>query len=82
MPISRFAPSGWPGSARSASASGPVIALDSPSARQVGHFNWGGTLWHEIAHTFTLLATDSKIPRWFTEGLSVFEEAAGAARLG
>ncbi len=53
---------------------GPVIALDSPSARQVGHFNWGGTLWHEIAHTFTLLATDSKIPRWFTEGLSVFEE--------
>jgi tetratricopeptide (TPR) repeat protein len=53
---------------------GPVIALDSPSARQVGHFNWGGTLWHEIAHTFTLLATDSKIPRWLTEGLSVFEE--------
>ncbi len=53
---------------------GPVIALDSPSARQVGHFNWGSTLWHEIAHTFTLLATDSKIPRWLTEGLSVFEE--------
>ncbi|MCY3969410.1 MAG: hypothetical protein OXG74_05730, partial [Acidobacteria bacterium] len=53
---------------------GPVLALDSPSARQVGHFNWGGTLWHEIAHTFTLLATDAKIPRWFTEGLSVLEE--------
>ncbi len=53
---------------------GPVVALDSPSARQVGHFNWGGTLWHEIAHTFTLLATDAKIPRWLTEGLSVFEE--------
>ena len=53
---------------------GPVLALDSPSARQVGHFNWGGTLWHEIAHTFTLLATDAKIPRWLTEGLSVFEE--------
>ncbi len=53
---------------------GPVIALDSPSARQVGHFNWGGTLWHEIAHTFTLLVTDSRIPRWLTEGLSVFEE--------
>lgn len=53
---------------------GPVLALDSPSARQVGHFNWGGTLWHEIAHTFTLLATDAKIPRWLTEGLSVLEE--------
>ncbi len=53
---------------------GPVIALDSPSARQIGQFNWGGTLWHEIAHTFTLLATDAEIPRWLTEGLSVFEE--------
>ncbi|MCY3964249.1 MAG: tetratricopeptide repeat protein [Acidobacteria bacterium] len=53
---------------------GPVVALDSPSARQVGHFNWGGTLWHEIAHTFTLLATDARIPRWLTEGLSVLEE--------
>ena len=53
---------------------GPVLALDSPSARQVGHFNWGSTLWHELAHTFTLLVTDSKIPRWLTEGLSVFEE--------
>lgn len=53
---------------------GPVVAVDSPSARQVGHFNWGATLWHEITHTFTLLGTDAKIPRWFTEGLSVFEE--------
>ncbi len=53
---------------------GPVVALDSPSARQVGHFNWGATLWHELAHTFTLLVTDAKIPRWLTEGLSVFEE--------
>ena len=53
---------------------GPVLALDSPSARQVGHFNWGATLWHELAHTFTLLVTDAKIPRWLTEGLSVLEE--------
>ncbi len=53
---------------------GPVLALDSPSARRVGHFNWGSTLWHELAHTFTLLVTDAKIPRWLTEGLSVFEE--------
>ena len=53
---------------------GPVLALDSPSARQVGHFNWGATLWHELAHTFTLLVTDARIPRWLTEGLSVVEE--------
>ena len=53
---------------------GPVIAIDSPSARELGEFNWGSTLWHEIAHTFTLGATDFKIPRWFSEGLSVYEE--------
>ena len=53
---------------------GPVIAIDSPSARPRGEFNWGSTLWHEIAHTFTLGTTDFRIPRWFSEGLSVYEE--------
>ena len=53
---------------------GPVIAIDSASARPLGEFNWGSTLWHEIAHTFTLGATDFRIPRWFSEGLSVYEE--------
>ena len=53
---------------------GPVIALDSPSARPIGEFNWGSTLWHEIAHTFTLGATDFHVPRWVSEGLSVYEE--------
>jgi len=53
---------------------GPVIAIDSPSARPIGEFNWGTTLWHEIAHTFTLGVTDFRIPRWVSEGLSVYEE--------
>jgi tetratricopeptide (TPR) repeat protein len=53
---------------------GPVIAIDSPSARPIGEFNWGTTLWHEIAHTFTLGTTDFRIPRWVSEGLSVYEE--------
>jgi cellulose synthase operon protein C len=53
---------------------GPVLAIDSPSAREVGQFNWGSTLWHELAHTFTLGLTGNKVPRWFTEGLSVHEE--------
>ncbi|HET6899918.1 MAG TPA: tetratricopeptide repeat protein, partial [Vicinamibacteria bacterium] len=53
---------------------GPVLAIDSPSAREVGQFNWGSTLWHEIAHTFTLGMTGNRVPRWFTEGLSVHEE--------
>lgn len=56
---------------------GPVIAMDSPAARGIGDFNWGTTLWHEIAHTFTLGLTRGRIPRWLTEGLSVYEERQG-----
>lgn len=53
---------------------GPLIALDSPSAREAGEFNWGSTLWHEYTHVITLQMTDYRIPRWFSEGLSVYEE--------
>ncbi|HVF23017.1 MAG TPA: tetratricopeptide repeat protein, partial [Pyrinomonadaceae bacterium] len=53
---------------------GPVIAQDSPSAREPGEFNWGSTLWHEFTHVITLQMTDYRIPRWFSEGLSVYEE--------
>lgn len=53
---------------------GNVVALDSPQARDRGKFNWGSTLWHELAHTITLGVTDHKLPRWLTEGISVYEE--------
>ena len=53
---------------------GFVIAQDSPSARAAGEFNWGSTLWHEYTHVITLQMTDYRIPRWFSEGLSVYEE--------
>ncbi len=53
---------------------GQVIAMDSPSARNTGEFNWGSTLWHEFTHVITLEVTDHRIPRWFSEGLSVYEE--------
>jgi cellulose synthase operon protein C len=53
---------------------GQLIAQDSPSARPGGEFNWGTTLWHEYTHVITLQITDHLIPRWFSEGLSVFEE--------
>ena len=53
---------------------GQVIAMDSPSAREKGEFNWGSTLWHEFTHVITLQITDHRIPRWFSEGLSVYEE--------
>ena len=53
---------------------GPVLAMDSPAAREIGAFNWGSTAWHELAHTFTLGMTDHRVPRWLSEGLSVLEE--------
>ena len=53
---------------------GQVITMDSPSARTAGEYNWGTTLWHEFAHVITLQITDHRIPRWFSEGLSVYEE--------
>src|SRR3989449_5897041 len=51
--------------------------MDSPSARKPDTFNWGSTLWHEFTHVITLQITNHKIPRWFSEGLSVFEERKG-----
>lgn len=53
---------------------GRVVVVDSPSARPRGQFNWASTLWHELTHTVTLGATDHKVPRWLSEGLSVLEE--------
>lgn len=57
---------------------GRVITMDSPMTMRVSEaqpdFNWQATLWHEIAHVFTLQASDYKVPRWLTEGISVFEE--------
>ncbi len=53
---------------------GYLTAMDSPKARAAGDFHWGSTLWHEIAHVFTLEATNHRLPRWFSEGLSVYEE--------
>jgi tetratricopeptide (TPR) repeat protein len=53
---------------------GNLFVMDSPTAKELDHFNWGSTLWHEFAHIITLQMTDNKVPRWFSEGLSVFEE--------
>ena len=33
---------------------GTTLAFDSPAAKDAGPFNWGSTVWHELAHTFTL----------------------------
>jgi tetratricopeptide (TPR) repeat protein len=53
---------------------GRVITMDSPRAREPGTFSWQATLWHEIAHVFSLQSSNYRVPRWLTEGISVFEE--------
>ncbi len=59
-----------------------VIAMDSPSGRTPGSFHWASTLRHEMSHVFVLEATNSRVPRWFTEGLAVYEETAAAPDWG
>jgi tetratricopeptide (TPR) repeat protein len=53
---------------------GSLLAMDTPSARERGDFNWGSTAWHELTHAFTLGASDHRVPRWLSEGMSVLEE--------
>ena len=49
---------------------GKVVTAMSPS---IGRFNWGMTLWHEVGHIFSIQLSRSRVPRWFTEGLSEWE---------
>jgi cellulose synthase operon protein C len=70
---------GMPGLGALGVTFGRVIAMDSPSARKPGDFNWGSTLWHEMSHVFILTATNDRVPRWFTEGLAVHEEGMHSA---
>ncbi len=61
---------------------GKVVTLDSPKARPPGEFNWGATLWHELAHVITIQLSNQRVPRWLTEGISVWEETRARAAWG
>jgi tetratricopeptide (TPR) repeat protein len=61
---------------------GNLLALDAPSSRQRGEFNWGSTAWHELTHAFTLGLSGHRAPRWLSEGLSVLEERRARAGWG
>jgi tetratricopeptide (TPR) repeat protein len=61
---------------------GNVVAMDSPSARPPGEFNWASTMWHELSHVYVLSATSHLVPRWFTEGVAVHEEGAASPEWG
>ncbi len=71
---------GMPGLGALGVTFGQVVAMDSPSGRKPGDFNWGSTMWHEMSHVFILTATNFRVPRWFTEGLAVHEEGQADPR--
>ncbi len=61
---------------------GYVVAMDSPSGRKAGTFHWATTMWHELSHVYVLTATKHRVPRWFTEGMAVYEETAASPEWG
>jgi tetratricopeptide (TPR) repeat protein len=77
---------GMPGLGALGVTFGNIVAIDSPSAsdpsRKAGTFHWATTLWHEMSHVYVLSMTHHRVPRWFTEGLAVYEETAAAPEWG
>lgn len=73
---------GMPGLGALGVSFGYVVAMDSPSGRKPGTFHWASTLWHELSHVYVLAATRHRVPRWFTEGMAVYEETAASPEWG
>ena len=61
---------------------GNVITANSPATRRQSPTNWESVLWHEFCHVITLQMTGNKIPRWLSEGISVYEERLRDPRWG
>ena len=53
---------------------GKLITANSPKSLIGFQQNWQSLLWHEYCHVITLQKTLNKMPRWFSEGISVYEE--------
>lgn len=53
---------------------GRVITANSPASQGESPSSWESVLWHEYCHVVTLSKTRNKMPRWFSEGISVYEE--------
>ncbi|UCD80014.1 MAG: tetratricopeptide repeat protein [Desulfobacterales bacterium] len=62
---------------------GGVITLDSPSAlKPPRSMNWQEIVWHEFTHVITLQMARNRLPRWLSEGISVYEEKSGRPEWG
>lgn len=53
---------------------GTVITANSPASQGASPTCWEATLYHEFCHVVTLTKTNNKMPRWLSEGISVYEE--------
>jgi tetratricopeptide (TPR) repeat protein len=53
---------------------GRVVTANSPASQGEHPSNWEAVLWHEFCHVVTLSKTRNKMPRWLSEGISVYEE--------
>jgi tetratricopeptide (TPR) repeat protein len=61
---------------------GPVITANSPASQGEHPSNWEAVLWHEFCHAVTLCKTHNAMPRWLSEGISVYEEGQQDASWG
>ena len=61
---------------------GDVLAINTPKGQQPGTYNWARTLWHELVHTLSIGISEFKLPRWFAEGLAVYEERVAKEEWG
>jgi tetratricopeptide (TPR) repeat protein len=61
---------------------GNVITANSPASQDLSPANWESVLWHEFTHVITLNLTHNKMPRWVSEGISVYEERQRDAAWG
>ena len=53
---------------------GSLVTANSPASHPAHPVNWESVLWHEFCHVVTLQITHNKMPRWLSEGISVYEE--------
>ncbi|MGD9856072.1 MAG: hypothetical protein AB7U20_14100, partial [Planctomycetaceae bacterium] len=61
---------------------GKVITANSPASQAANPSSWEAVLWHEFCHVVTLQLTRNRMPRWLSEGVSVYEERLADPRWG
>lgn len=68
--------SGLPGMAADGATFGQLMTILSPKFKKMTRrsSNWASVVRHEICHVFTIQLSNYRIPRWYTEALSMWSE--------